>query len=206
MSRLCVYLLIPVLSDLVFAIQFHLPVNSEKCLQDNIRENALVIGEYEVSQQPETKTRLQITGAFGFMLYTKNNATKGKFSFTADNQDQYYICFYSRSPVGSGSVPDQLVKLNMKQDVEAKNYKEIEKVEKLTPLEAKLRRIERLSQSIADGYVYMKKRGKEMQQTNASTNTRVLYLSIISMSSLSALAVWQALYLRRFFKAKKLID
>lgn len=39
-----------------------------------------------------------------------------------------------------------------------------------------------------------------------STNTRVLYFSIFSMGILLALATWQVLYLRRFFKAKKLIE
>lgn len=43
---------------------------------------------------------------------------------------------------------------------------QIEKLEKLTPLEAQLKQIEHLSQSIADGFVYFKKREKEMRHTN----------------------------------------
>lgn len=39
-----------------------------------------------------------------------------------------------------------------------------------------------------------------------STNSRVLYFSIFSMCCLLGLATWQVLYLRRFFKAKKLIE
>lgn len=39
-----------------------------------------------------------------------------------------------------------------------------------------------------------------------STNTRVLYFSVFSMSCLVVLAIWQIFYLRRFFKAKKLIE
>lgn len=39
-----------------------------------------------------------------------------------------------------------------------------------------------------------------------STNTRVLYFSIFSMCCLIGLATWQVFYLRRFFKAKKLIE
>ena len=39
-----------------------------------------------------------------------------------------------------------------------------------------------------------------------STNSRVLYFSLLSMLCLIALATWQVLYLRRFFKAKKLIE
>lgn len=43
---------------------------------------------------------------------------------------------------------------------------QLDKLEKLTPLEAKLKQIELLSQSIADGFVYFKKREREMRQTN----------------------------------------
>lgn len=39
-----------------------------------------------------------------------------------------------------------------------------------------------------------------------STNTRVLYFSVFSMCCLIGLATWQVFYLRRFFKAKKLIE
>lgn len=39
-----------------------------------------------------------------------------------------------------------------------------------------------------------------------STHSRVMYFSIFSMCCLLGLATWQVLYLRRFFKAKKLIE
>uniref|UniRef100_A0A8C0VD96 Transmembrane p24 trafficking protein 10 n=4 Tax=Passeriformes TaxID=9126 RepID=A0A8C0VD96_CYACU len=116
----------------------------------------------------------------------------------------FEACFESKLPVGR--MPDQLVTLDMKHGVEAKNYEEIAKVEKLKPLEVELRRLEDLSESIVNDFAYMKKREEEMRDTNESTNTRVLYFSIFSMCCLIGLATWQVFYLRRFFKAKKLIE
>ena len=55
-------------------------------------------------------------------------------------------------------------------------------------------------------FQYMKQREEEMRDTNESTNSRVLYFSIFSMCCLIGLATWQVLYLRKFFKSKKLID
>ena len=52
----------------------------------------------------------------------------------------------------------------------------------------------------------MKQREEEMRSTNESTNSKVLYFSVFSMGCLMSLAIWQVLYLRRYFKAKKLID
>merc|ERR1712142_1125181 len=47
---------------------------------------------------------------------------------------------------------------------------------------------------------------EEMRDTNESTNSRVLWLSVASMLCLMALATWQVYYLRNFFKSKKLIE
>ncbi|XP_005047481.1 PREDICTED: transmembrane emp24 domain-containing protein 10 [Ficedula albicollis] len=148
----------------------------------------------------------QITDSAGHILYAKEDATKGKFAFTTEDYDMFEACFESKLPVGTGRMPDQLVTLDMKHGVEAKNYEEIAKVEKLKPLEVELRRLEDLSESIVNDFAYMKKREEEMRDTNESTNTRVLYFSIFSMCCLIGLATWQVFYLRRFFKAKKLIE
>uniref|UniRef100_A0A9J8CG05 Transmembrane p24 trafficking protein 10 n=1 Tax=Cyprinus carpio carpio TaxID=630221 RepID=A0A9J8CG05_CYPCA len=148
----------------------------------------------------------QITDSSGHILYVKEDATKGKFAFTTEDYDMFEVCFESKSPMGTGRVPDQQINLDMKHGVEAKNYEEIAKVEKLKPLEVELRRLEDLSESVVNDFAYMKKREEEMRDTNESTNTRVLYFSIFSMCCLIGLATWQVFYLRRFFKAKKLIE
>ena len=55
-------------------------------------------------------------------------------------------------------------------------------------------------------FAHMRQREEEMRDTNESTNSRVLYFSIFSMCCLLALATWQVLYLRKYFKSKKLIE
>ncbi|RXM90882.1 Transmembrane emp24 domain-containing protein 10 [Acipenser ruthenus] len=59
MSRLCALLFLPALFGSVFSISFYLPVNSRKCLREEIHKDVLVTGEYEVSEQPNTKTNLK---------------------------------------------------------------------------------------------------------------------------------------------------
>ncbi|XP_030637476.1 transmembrane emp24 domain-containing protein 10 isoform X2 [Chanos chanos] len=204
MARLGVLLLIPFLFESATSISFFLPVKTRKCLKEEIHKDVLVTGEYEISEQPNVKTNLKITDSSGHILYSKEEAAKGKFAFTTEDYDMFEVCFESKSPMGE--VPDQLINLDMKHGVEAKNYEEIAKVEKLKPLEVELRRLEDLSESIVNDFAYMKKREEEMRDTNESTNTRVLYFSIFSMCCLIGLATWQVFYLRRFFKAKKLIE
>nr|XP_033812297.1 transmembrane emp24 domain-containing protein 10-like [Geotrypetes seraphini] len=191
----------------VAAISFHLPAQSRKCLKEEIHKNVLVTGQYEVSEQPGLKTHLQVTDSSGHTLSFKEDAKKGKFAFTTDDYEIYEICFESKmQPAGNFRVPDQLIILSVKHGVEAQNYEEIAKAEKLKPLELELRRLEDLSESIVKDFAYMKQREEEMRDTNESTSLRVLYFSVFSMLCLVGLATWQVFYLRRFFKAKKLIE
>lgn len=187
------------------AIVFKLPANSEKCLKEEIHKDILVKGEYEVSQQNGVKVDLLVTDSNGHILYQKEEAADGRFAFTTDDYDMFQICFKSKTEI-RGRVPEQNVKLIVKRGVEAKNYEDIAKTEKLKPLEVELRRLEDLSESIVNAFAYMKKREEEMRDTNESTNSRVLYFSIFSMLCLVGLATWQVLYLRKFFKSKKLIE
>ena len=94
----------------------------------------------------------------------------------------------------------------MKHGVEAKNYDGLGDAAKLKPLEGELKRLEDLSESIVQDFAHMRQREEEMRDTNESTNSRVLYFSIFSMCCLLALATWQVLYLRKYFKSKKLIE
>ncbi len=73
-------------------------------------------------------------------------------------------------------------------------------------VQVELKRLEDLAESIVNDFAYMKAREEEMRSTNESTHSRILYLSAFSMLVLVALAFWQVLYLRRYFKSKKLID
>lgn len=61
MARLAALLLLPVLIESVSSISFSLPVNSRKCLREEIHKDVLVTGEYEISEQANTKTNLKVS-------------------------------------------------------------------------------------------------------------------------------------------------
>lgn len=58
--------------------------------------------------------------------------------------------------------------LILKHGVEAKNYEDLAKAEKLKPLEVELRRLEDLSDAIVQDFAYMRQREEEMRDTNGS--------------------------------------
>lgn len=53
-------LLVPLLGHLGSALQFHLPVNSVKCLKELVDRDVVVTGEYELSEEPQTTTNLKV--------------------------------------------------------------------------------------------------------------------------------------------------
>lgn len=61
MARVAALLLLPVLIESVFSISFFLPVNTRKCLREEIHKDVLVTGEYDISEQANTKTNLKVS-------------------------------------------------------------------------------------------------------------------------------------------------
>jgi hypothetical protein len=186
-------------------LRFHIRPNSKKCLKEEIHKDVPVTGEYELSEAPGQKSSITITDTKGHTLFSKVDATNGKFAFTTEAYDVFEICIDNKISSGNHG-PEREVFLELKRGVETKNYEALAQAEKLKPLEVELRRLEDLSESIVNDFAYMKAREEEMRDTNESTNSRVLLLSLLSMTVLITLAVWQVLYLRHYFKSKKLID
>jgi len=203
---LCVVLYIGLIVPNGDALMFHLAPNQKKCLKEEIHKDVLVTGEYSLSDAPGQKTDLQVTDSKGESFYQKQDVSKGKFAFTTHEYDMFEICFQSHTSQGMVNAGEREVSLNVKRGVEAKNYADIAKAEKLKPMEVELKKLEDLSESIVNDFAYMRTREEEMRDTNESTHSRVLYFSIFSMCCLLGLATWQVLYLRRYFKAKKLIE
>lgn len=187
-------------------LRFNVPANQKRCLKEEIHKNLVVTGEYEITEGIGYTASVHVTDTRGHTLYKREQFgdLKGKFAFTADEYDIFEICLTNHAPAGQNTQRE--FSLVMKHGVEAKNYDDIAKAEHLKPLEVELRRLEDLSDAIVKDFAFMRQREEEMRNTNESTNSRVLYLSIFSMLCLLGLAAWQVLFLRSYFKAKKLID
>ncbi|XP_064488882.1 transmembrane emp24 domain-containing protein bai-like [Ornithodoros turicata] len=189
----------------VDCLRFSLKPNSKRCLKEEVLKGVLVTGEYMLGDAPGHRTDIMVTDTNAHTLYSRENIDKGKFAFTTDAYDVFEVCFTSKFPSEQKGM-DREVHLELKHGVEAKSYAGVAEAGKLKPLEVKLQQLEDLSEAVVKDFAYMRQREEEMRDTNESTNARVLYFSIFSMCCLLALATWQVLYLRRFFKAKKLIE
>jgi len=209
MKKFCVNATFLIVATLFVAnvdsLRFALQPGGQKCLREEIHKDVLVSGDYEVYEQPGQTVDLHVVDSKGGFLWKKDHAEKGRFTFTTDEYEVYEICFASKVPHGQRGFPQEIY-LSTKHGVEAKSYEGLDEAAKLKPLEVELKRLEDLSEAIVKDFAFMKQREEEMRDTNESTNSRVLYFSIFSMLCLLGLATWQVIYLRQFFKSKKLIE
>ncbi|KAK2574906.1 hypothetical protein KPH14_002597 [Odynerus spinipes] len=192
----------------VNCIMWYLEPNTQKCLKEDVQANVLVTGEYKVSEAMGQKVDYVIKDTKGHILSQKEDILHGrllKFSFITETADTFEVCFISHVPSHQRGVKQEVM-LITKRGIETKNYEGIAEAAKLKPVEVELKRLEDLSEVIVQDFARMRKNEEEMRDTNEATNTRVLYFSIFSICCLLGLSTWQVFYLRRFFRAKKLIE
>lgn len=67
MARLRLFILLPLVFHSVASISFFLPIRTRKCLKEEIHKDVLVTGEYEISEQANSKVNLKV-GVCGLML------------------------------------------------------------------------------------------------------------------------------------------
>lgn len=203
--KLSLSLILILTISFVMPIRWYMPANTQKCLREELRQNVLVKGDYEIVSIENQVMDYIVRDSKGHILANKEDITKGKFTFSTENYDMFEICFTSRA-TGYQRGLLQEVSLNIKTGIEAKTYEGLGEVAKLKPLELDLKMLEDLSSSIVQDFSDMKHRAEEMRNTNESTSRRVHWFSMFSMCCLIGLSVWQIFYLRRYFKAKKLIE
>ncbi|CAL8099751.1 unnamed protein product [Calicophoron daubneyi] len=187
------------------AVRFHLKPGEKRCLQHDSPKGVITNGIYEVGESSSHITNISVRDSKQHLLYKRDSIDKGTYAFTTEDYEVVAVCFETKMQANAPPV-DREVFLDVKQGAEAKNYDLLAKAEKLKPMEAELKRLEALTDEIVRDFNAMHTKSTNMRATNESTHTRVLYFSVLSMIILVGFACWQVLYLRRYFKSKKLIE
>lgn len=117
------------------------------------------------------------------------------------------VCFKNHLDNGVSELGQvRSVDLDVDIGADAVDYNAIAKAESLSGLEVEMRKLEGVVKEIVDELNYLKRREARMRDTNESTNERVWWFSILTISTLVSLGIWQIIYLRQYFRRKHLID
>eukprot|EP01104_Vermistella_antarctica_P002560 TRINITY_DN12798_c0_g1_i1.p1 TRINITY_DN12798_c0_g1~~TRINITY_DN12798_c0_g1_i1.p1 ORF type:complete len:215 (-),score=62.35 TRINITY_DN12798_c0_g1_i1:76-720(-) len=204
---LFVGVLLVTLPTAIDAFQFDLQIDEEKCFSQELDDDTLVLAEYQTQTSYQSKLTVTVLDMSDNILVRKEDATEGTVAITTQFYGDYKFCFFDEAKAGQNVNPTYTRRVNfvLKHGVEAKDYSEVAKQEDLKPLEIELIRIEDSLDALNHEMMRFRNRGEVMQNTNSSTNARVLWFSVISTLILLSLGVWQIFYLKRYFRQKKLI-
>ncbi|KZV33032.1 transmembrane emp24 domain-containing protein p24delta4 [Dorcoceras hygrometricum] len=180
-----------------------LPSTGSKCVSEELHNNVVVLADYhsffgqndDVNHTGSPSISVKVTSPYGNNLYHQENVSYGQFSFTTTESGSYMACFTAEGEQhGHKTVT---VGIDWKIGIAAKDWD--------LGLELELKKLEEIVLSIRDNLSYMMSREIEMRQVSESTNTRVAGFSIMSLGICIVTSVLQSLYLRRYFRKKKLV-
>ncbi|KAF6206692.1 hypothetical protein GE061_017928 [Apolygus lucorum] len=173
--------------------------------RDHGGKNALVVGEFNVSEVDGQQVDLLITDPRRHVLVSLKKISTGRFTFVMETDELFEMCFTSKGSVYNRDAAHS-VELSLKRGVEARKDDELAIAEKLKPLETDIVYAEKLAESIVEEFVTMKARERALTDTNESTLDRVLYLGIFNVLWLIVAVASQLKYLHNYFKSKKLVE
>lgn len=151
-------------------------------------------------ERPDEKPlNVTVSDPVNEILYWKKNINAAKFSLTTLTNGDHTFCVEN---MGSVKVDISAI---IKVGTDAKDYNAMASTLDLKPVELKINKISDTAESINKELQYLREREEQMRNTNLTIHNRVIGYSTCTLVFLLFLTVIQLVYLKRFFKAKKLI-
>jgi hypothetical protein len=141
LAGLCLCLVVAVDS-----VSFNLPTGARKCLSEEMSVNTLAMGGYSITpldaaNAQDSVVDVVLQDPLGTILYQKDSARNGKFSFTSTREGSHEICFKNQG------AEQERVFLDFRSGVDAQDYEAMVKKDHLKPVELELTRLK----DIVDG-------------------------------------------------------
>lgn len=188
------------------AISVILKPEQTRCLWELFEKNELVFGQYEFSSLPDgSRLEIVIKDDEGHTVMKRDDVTVGaRFAFTTNMAMKHCFCI---TLISSGGLQVGAANAEVKLDFLGASDGRIYELDdsELNKLDYAFDRVQALTEAMIQDFANMKRRSREMRDTNESTSRRVFYSAITSLIALLALTIWQIVYMRFFFKARKLI-
>ncbi|KAH6763110.1 emp24/gp25L/p24 family/GOLD family protein [Perilla frutescens var. hirtella] len=193
----------------VESIRFDLEAGHTKCIADDIKSNSMTVGKYQVVNFNEGlplpdahKITIRVTSSNGNNYHYAEHVDRGHFAFQAVEAGDYMACFFAADVKPSTSMT---IEFDWKSGVAAKDWTNVAKKGSVAAMEIELKQMHDTVQSIHDEIYYLREREKEMQTLNVSTNSKMAWLSFLSLLVSVSVAGLQLWHLKSFFEKKKLI-
>ncbi|KAF9294250.1 endoplasmic reticulum vesicle protein 25 [Linnemannia elongata] len=182
------------------------------CISHHVEADTQVVVKVKVGNGPHQKVSVEVTDDSVHMgqFWKKDNLSEElqRGAFLNKLAGNVVACF--TNVLASGYKPDpkytRVVDVDFEIGSETIDYLKLAEKEKLKPMELELRKLEDLVKDVIEDMEHLQRREEKMRNTNESTNARVQWFSTMTMVVLIALGAWQIVYLKQFFRKKRLID
>ncbi|PHT67746.1 Transmembrane emp24 domain-containing protein p24delta9 [Capsicum annuum] len=193
----------------VESLRFNLQSGETKCIAEDIKSHAMTVGKYHIVNHhegyplPDThRITVRVTSTFGNTYHQSDNVIEGHFAFETAEAGDYMTCFFAADHKPALTLN---IDFDWKTGVAAKDWTNVAKKGSVEVMEFELKRMLENVQAIHDEMFFLREREAEMQELNRSTNSKMAWmtgLSILLCLSVAGLQVW---HLKTFFEKKKLI-
>lgn len=202
-------LLFVLFSSSTESLRFELQSGHTKCISEDIKSNSMTVGKYLIVNPSEGyplpdshRVTVRVTSSYGNNYHYGDRVQNGQFAFVAVEAGDYMTCFWA---VDHNPASTLTVDFEWKTGVAAKDWSNVAKKGQVDVMELELKKLQDTVASIHEEMFYLREREEEMQELNRTTNSRMFWLSLLSLVVCLSVAGLQLWHLKSFFEKKKLI-
>ncbi|KAL9328823.1 hypothetical protein ACSQ67_003826 [Phaseolus vulgaris] len=202
-------MLLVLFSSSTQSLRFELQSGHTKCISEDIKSNSMTVGKYLIVNPNEgqslpdsVRVTVRVTSSYGNNYHYGDRVQSGQFAFAAVEAGDYMTCFWALDQTPATTLT---VDFDWKTGVAAKDWSNVAKKGQVDVMELELRKLQDSVASIHDEMFYLREREEEMQELNRATNSRMFWLSLLSLLVCLSVAGMQLWHLKTFFEKKKLI-
>lgn len=183
------------------AFIYQLKPAESKCFAETIAENSLVITEFKTEPMTQEKPlRVLVINQDKEPLYDQNNINHAKFSLTTYSAGDHAFCVENIQQEASVTV---YIRVHIGAD--AKDFSKMASTKDLTPMDVSLQKVIEQGNQIKKEVLYLRAREEQMRHTNQTIHNRIIAFSASTIVLLLILALFQVIFLKRFFQSKKIL-
>ncbi|CAL9093922.1 unnamed protein product [Musa textilis] len=191
------------------ALRFELQSGHTKCISEDLKIHAMAVGKYAVVNPSDSaplpdshKITVRVTSPYGNSIHYADQVDSGNFAFTSSEEGDYLACLWAPDHNPPATMA---VEFEWRTGVTAKDWTNVAKKGQIDVMELELKKLEDAVKSIHDEMFYLREREEQMQDMNRSTNSRMAWLSFLSLAVCLSVASLQLWHLKTFFERKKLL-
>ncbi|KAL1828833.1 hypothetical protein DCAR_0208096 [Daucus carota subsp. sativus] len=209
------------LTSITESVRFDLESGNTKCISEDIKSNSMTVGNYRIVNPSEPhhfhpssteqahqplpesyKLTVRVTSTSGNSYHYADHVQNGQFSFQAVEAGDYMACFWAVDQTPPATLT---IDFDWKSGVATKDWSNVAKKGSIDAMEIEVKKLYETVTSIHEEMFYLREREEEMQELNKATNSKMGWLSLLSLMICLSVSGMQLWHLKSFFEKKKLI-